>query len=802
MQNQAFHSNVPISPANYVYLERPQVHQLLEKAVQSPLVTVVAGAGYGKTSAVHSFTRSYSVITSWIQLSDRDNHGYRFWENFTQAVAAISKTSAEKLRDVGFPQTERQFDRYFAVPRDDVIPNRKYLFVYDDFHLLEDPAVLRFMERSITVPFQNITSIIISRRDPPFNLMNLLSKGILAQITEDELRFSQQEMTRYFALQNLKVPLDTAASIYQDTEGWAFAIHLAGLSLRKGAPGEYGRSLMRFNIFKLIESEILAAVSGKMRRFLIKLSLVDRLPRELIMEFTGDTDLAGELEKMGPFVRFDTYLNAYRIHHLFLVYLQGKQDCLSGDEKREVYSKAGRWCAEHNLKMDAFSYYEKAEDYEGIIALVYTLPMLIPEAMAEFLLDLFERTPPDRFSLHAIAYVIHTRLLNALGRFGEAEKRLNTLIQEYKALPSTPFNSQVLFRCNINLGFTKMFSCIFSGDYGFDECFKQAASYFASIDYRNPPVASILTLNSYVCGVGRPEKEEMEKFIAALDGAEPFLAETLNGYAFGLADLARAELAFFKTSLEESERYCSQALRKARSRNQYEIETRVLYGSFRVQLALGNLDRLPEIIKQLEAQREIRAYQTRFIHYEMACGWLYAHLEMPDKLAPWLKDEFEEIDLNSLSLGMETMVRAKYQFAEKRYSAALASLEGIRANHFAASMLMGRIEMKIMEALCRYRGGDLGGALATMRDAYVLAEPGGLWMPFIEMGRDMRAFTGAALKETEEAGCPLPRPWLERIQRNAAAYGKKFFAAQERFRGAGRGSQRWLLGAVELAEPV
>ncbi|MDR2535065.1 MAG: hypothetical protein LBD29_03425, partial [Treponema sp.] len=63
-----FHSNVPIVPGNQRYLERPQIYRLLEKAVQSPLVTVVAGAGYGKTYGVYSFVDHYDAVTIWIQL--------------------------------------------------------------------------------------------------------------------------------------------------------------------------------------------------------------------------------------------------------------------------------------------------------------------------------------------------------------------------------------------------------------------------------------------------------------------------------------------------------------------------------------------------------------------------------------------------------------------------------------------------------------------------------------------------------------------------------------------------------------
>jgi LuxR family maltose regulon positive regulatory protein len=51
-------------------------------------------------------------------------------------------------------------------------------------------------------------------------------------------------------------------------------------------------------------------------------------------------------------------------------------------------------------------------------------------------------------------------------------------------------------------------------------------------------------------------------------------------------------------------------------------------------------------------------------------------------------------------------------------------------------------------------------------------------MPFVEMGRDMYLLTGAALKDEKNI---IPRPWLEKIRRNASAYAKRLLAAAAKF---------------------
>jgi hypothetical protein len=45
-------------PMNHRFLERPRVDRILERAMQSHIVTVIAGEGGGKTHAVNSFLQN------------------------------------------------------------------------------------------------------------------------------------------------------------------------------------------------------------------------------------------------------------------------------------------------------------------------------------------------------------------------------------------------------------------------------------------------------------------------------------------------------------------------------------------------------------------------------------------------------------------------------------------------------------------------------------------------------------------------------------------------------------------------
>jgi LuxR family maltose regulon positive regulatory protein len=798
VREQFFHSNIPIVSGNQFYLERPQIFHLFEEALKRQVILVIAGAGYGKTHSVYSFLHSSPYTATWLQLSERDNLGWRFWENFTQAISLHNKAAADKLTKLGFPETEGQFERYLALRHERLAQGVKHVLVFDDFHLIHEKSVRRFVERSINIPYTNISAILISRNEPAVNTMNLLSKGLLFKITEENLRFSQDEIDRYFQKQEIKLSKEILADICHDTEGWAFAIHLLGLALKNNPAGAgYARSSMRYNIFKLIEGEIFSIISPGLQKYLIKLSLIDRLPLELLNELAAPeetgTDLLKEMENIDTFVRFDSYLNVFHIHHLFLEYLSEKTNLLTEEEKQDVYMRAARWCAANNQKMDAISYYEKAGAYDKVIEVVYTLNLALPDNIAKFLLDILDRAPREMYAENSAAYILHGRLLFILGRIEEAEAEAKELIRMFKPLPLTPYTSRVLYGSHVNLGFISMFTGMRTSRYDFASYFERARHYYPLNPLEVQGPITVISLGSYACWVGSPDKEAMERYLEALTTAVPHISEVMNGCTYGMDDLARTEVAYFKGNMDKAEKLAYQALYKARERNQYEIENRAIFYLLRLSIARGDNGAIQELFALLEAQLELPEYVNRYTFYDIVTGWFYAQTRQTEKIAPWLRSDFEESELNSLMYGLEILVRIKWNISEKRYPAALASMENPKTIFSLGALIFGKIALKALEAVCLYHLDEKKGALRALEAAYGLSESNALDMPFIELGKDMRTLAGIALKDKD---CHIPRPWLENIRCSSSAYAKKLFAVMEQYRDRTQGPQD---GTAELS---
>jgi LuxR family maltose regulon positive regulatory protein len=604
------------------------------------------------------------------------------------------------------------------------------------------------------------------------------AKGILARMDEENIRFTREEMLEYFNEQGISVTPLTADAIYKDTEGWIFALYLAGRSIQNSGDVNYIPQAMHDNIFKLIEKEIVSTVSPGLRKFLICLTLVEHLHSDMLLEI-GTAKIIAEMESLGSYITKDIYANTYHIHPLLVEYLRGMQAEISEDEKKEIYLKAARWCLANNQKVAAINYSVLAGDYEELFRIIYTLPMLLPRDTATMLLEIMNNIPESIYHENTVSYIVRTRLFIILGMLDEAELELKTIIKKLEAevsktaSPSASINvnmARTLQGCWNNLGFLCFIRANISGDYSFTEFFKKAYDYFLICKYTPIPPISVLNIGTFICRVNSIEKGEMEKFTEALALAVPYMASSMGGCAWGFNELAVAELAIYRGELNAAEEWSIKAVKKAREKDQYEIENRALFFLLRIALARGS--ETEEIIKQMEAQLDKPNYVNRSAFHDIIMGWYYIQTGSFQRVALWLKNNFEESDLNSHVQGLETLIKVRYHIAAGEYSAAMAAIQ-IQAR--LGDFVLGRIGLKVLEAVCRYKNGDKAESFTVLKEAWDMAEPNGFMMPFTEQGKDMRTLVSAAL---ENGKTGMKQKALEQIRLSASAYAKKLAIIQ------------------------
>ena len=783
---------------DFFHFERPRLNSLFLQAIKFPLVLVCAGAGYGKTSAVHDFTQQSKIHTSWVRLSERDNDSARFWENYTRTVSQDNEPFARAVSKLSFPDTISELNHYAALTRHNEA--KQHIIVMDDFHFIKDPAIIRFVEHIFFNIQPESSLFLISRSTPRINTVGLVSRGRIFNVSEDELRFTKNELAQYFRRLNISLHQenerqnDTLQEIMQDTEGWVFAINLiarsyqnlpsSASSLKHGsdlpprkAPGYTGylRTAMRVNIFQLMETEIWDKISERLQHFLIRISLIDHLSVDIITLLAGtDTDLISEMEWQCAYVRRDSYINAYLIHPLFLEFLSAKQYMLSQEQKIQTYAIAGDWCNKNGFKVDAISYYEKIGDYAPIVAMFISLPPQIPQDIARYAASVLERAPPKVFDTVLFLASTHLRSVMCQGLWEKAADFAQSYEEKYLNLPEDdPFRRSSLasiYFCRaviqgaIDLASDSSVDAAAdrrSFDYYFkklDECFPEPV---------DPGDLIKLSPGPWVCAVGSARKGAPDEFISALKRTTGYISRCFNGLATGEDELAMGELKFYQGDIHTAEVHIARALNRSRERRQFEVMHRALLYTMRIAAYNGDYRKLETAMEKTKEQQGEVEYSNRFINYDISLAWYYYILNLPEKVPDWIQGFFSPYSHAGFIENFSNQVKGRYCYMTKNYPPLLSYIQEMRQRE---SYLFGRVEMLAMEACAHYKMKNYVKACAVLTEAYEAASPNDLLMPFIELGKDMRTLTAFAIKEPM---CTISESWLETVSRKSSTYAKR-----------------------------
>ena len=749
--------------------KRPRLNKLFRASSKFPLILVYAGAGYGKTTAVHDFLEDYQIPTAWMQISESDNIPERFWENYAHSWSKINLPLADAIIKIGFPDTPDKQRQYLDVSHKLLSPMDRRFFVVDDFHYLENPLILRLSENISNNLAIGTTTIWLSRSSP-VQILSMISKGLVFSVNENDLCFTDNELVHYFRHLDINTQPENLREIMKDTGGWAFAINLIARSYQK-APGYGGylRNAMKSSVFKVMETEIWQGISENVKRFLVRISLIDHLAYELLELLAGDEkDLIKEMERQSAYIRRDSFINAFLIHPLFLEFLAAKQDIISEKQKRETYTIAGQWCDKNGFKIDAISYYEKMGDYESIVSIFYTSPLHPPYDASKYAAAIIDRAPEKAFDKVVFLAMTHILCNMRMGLWQRAANLSEHYEAKYKKLPKdNVFRNRNLGGLYFLWGYLRNFMCLFDGKFDFDRYYEKFVKTHPNPDVMNKMLIRIRIIGPWLNANSSSKKGAPEEYIKAVCRAAAVFQDSLSGFMAGEEDLVRGELKFFQGDLSAAEAFITQALRKARENRQFELQHRALLYTMRISAAQGNFIKTDQALKEIKAQLDEVDYPNRYINYDIAQAISYYSMGLPENIPDWFKQNFSPYSYAGFLENYENQIKARYCYITRNYPPLLVYIQEMKQRE---SYLYGRIAMLALEACVHYKMKDKTKALAVLLEAYEAASPNEIIMPFIELGKDMRTLTAAAFKES---GKIIPKSWLENINRKAASYAKR-----------------------------
>ena len=746
---------------------RPRINTLLAQAVKKPLTIVCAGMGCGKTRAVYDFTQECKIPVAWIQIIKADNIGPRLWELFVRAVAKTNKKLANEYEKLGFPDTEDKLSLYINI-QNSMTNGMPCVFVFDDFHLLKDVSVLKFIERGINNLPKNVSVFLISRDFPKINISKLLMQDKVYIVNDSELNFTENEISQLLSEQGLDAEICNLKKIYSDTNGWAFSVGFAVRMLKK-SPGYMGyvSDAIKYDILQLVEMEIWDLISERLRHFLLRFSLVKHHSSGMMIILSGgDESLIAELKTQNAFIRFNNHMASWHIHPALLTFLSTKQNLLSDEEIHDTYKASADWCIENNFIVDALSYYEKIGDYEKIVSILFERQAKFLADNAQQLFNIFERAPKVIFDQVDFSAALHIQVAYHVGGWNKASELSDYYEAKYQQLPeANDFRNKMLGCVYFYRGYLRMLMSTYDDRYDFDIYFAKLFEYLKefSIDpkcwYQHP--TGMWTSMVGVSRAGAPQE-----YADSLGRSSQYLQKCVNGLTAGIDDLCRGELLFYQGNINEAKIYVRKSLDKAMEHKQLIIIHRTMFCLMRIAVFQGDYSTAEQILRKMEEQLTINDCLICIINSEISIAWFYIMLSYPERVLSWLKEKFTPYThANSLE-NFGNQIKARFYYQTNNYAPLLTFIEEKKRRE---TILFERVEVLALEACIYYKMNDYAAALKALQEAYETAAPNTIVMPFIELGRDMRVLVTAA---AGDPNCTIPQVWLVNIKHMASAYSR------------------------------
>ena len=342
---------------------------LFERLGASARVTVVAAPpGSGKTVLLRSWISRAGLAeqAGWVPVGRNERDPQQFWLSVLGALRQTAPGSALVQELTAAPD----LDGWAIVERllKDLVPLRDRLWlVIDDVHELGSADALRQLELLVMRAPPELRFVLATRHDLRLGLHRLRLEGELTEIRGPDLRFTVAEARELFATAGVQLPEPTLGMLHERTEGWAAGLRLAALSLAGHPDPE--RFAAEFSgtertVAEYLLAEVLERQTEKVRRMLLRTSLLERVNGELADLLTGDSGgerVLQDLEEANAFVvSLDAARSWFRYHQMFAGLLRLELRRAAPGEVTALHGAAGGWFAGHGFPVEAIRHAQAA----------------------------------------------------------------------------------------------------------------------------------------------------------------------------------------------------------------------------------------------------------------------------------------------------------------------------------------------------------------------------------------------------------------------------------------------------------
>ena len=346
----------PVLPAAWV--DRPELLRRLDEVGARRLTTVVAGAGFGKSTLLAAWAAR--VHSAWYSLQPEDASLPTFLRGLMDALRLRLPNLPDELDTVLASSLGPDND---DLARADVLAAAlgealelqlasDLVLVLDDVHELPTggpPArLVEGLARHAPAPFHLVLS---SRVEPPFPIQRLRGRGQVLELDGALLALGQEETAELLAAVLGPDGRELSEPLHRMTGGWPAATCLAAESLRRQRPRERAASLAALRrpgglLSAYLAEEVLAGEDPVLRDLVRRVAPLRRFTVELCraLDVEADPGMLARLARRGLFLQPRTVDGWFVLNDLVREVVLASMPMEAG-ELRALHRRAAAWLA-------------------------------------------------------------------------------------------------------------------------------------------------------------------------------------------------------------------------------------------------------------------------------------------------------------------------------------------------------------------------------------------------------------------------------------------------------------------------
>jgi LuxR family transcriptional regulator, maltose regulon positive regulatory protein len=354
------------------------------RAASVPFATVVAPAGYGKTTLLARWAEADPRPFAWVALDGRDDDAVVFLRYIAAAIHGVEPVPPEVFDALSGPAGSTWSKRVPRVGSALAALERPLVLVLDDLHAVANPSCLDVLAELVQYVPAGSQIAIASREEPPLPLARWRAHGGVYEIGVADLRLDELEAELLLGAAGVELEAIEVSELTERTEGWPAGLYLAALSMQAGAASSEGAE--GFNgddrfVSEYFRFELLSRLPTAEARFLKYTSVLDRMCGDLcdsVLQRTRSAQRLETFERTNFFlVPLDRRGEWYRYHHLFGQLLRNELERSEPDVVAALNRRAMAWCIANDLTEDAVLYGHAAGETSTVAGLLdaLTLPL-------------------------------------------------------------------------------------------------------------------------------------------------------------------------------------------------------------------------------------------------------------------------------------------------------------------------------------------------------------------------------------------------------------------------------------------